>query len=124
MNIRLQDGLPFVEVTLEHHGQRLVLSQVLLDTGSAGSLLSADELLKINLSLEPHDLLRRIRGVGGSEFVFVKTLDHLSVGSLHAATLAVEVGALDYEFPLHGILGMDFLRQAKAIINLDALTLT
>jgi hypothetical protein len=124
MNIRLQDGLPFVEVTLDHQGQRLVLSQVLLDTGSAGSLLAADELLKINVSLEPHDPLRRIRGVGGSEFVFVKTLDCLTVGRLHAAAFAVEVGALDYGFPLHGILGMDFLRQAKAIINLDALTLT
>lgn len=124
MNIHLQDGLPFVEVTLDHQGHRLVLSRVLLDTGSAGSLLAADELLKINVSLEPHDPLRRIRGVGGSEFVFVKTLDHLSVGSLRAATFAVEVGALDYGFTLQGILGMDFLLHAKAIINLDALTLT
>ncbi len=77
MNLRLQDGLPFIEVTLDHHGQRLILPHVLLDTGSAGSLFAADELLKINVCLEPHDPLRRIRGVGGSEFVFVKTLDHL-----------------------------------------------
>jgi hypothetical protein len=124
MNIRLQDGLPFVEVTLNHQGQRLVLPDVLLDTGSAGSLLSADELLKINVSLEPHDPLRRIRGVGGSEFVFIKTLDRLTVGALSASAFAVEVGALDYGFPLHGILGMDFLRQTRAVINLDALTLT
>ena len=124
MNIHLQDGLPLVEVTLDHQGQRLVLSQVLLDTGSAGSLLAADELLKINVSLEPHDPLRRIRGVGGSEFVFVKTQDRLRVAQLHATTFAVEVGALDYGFTLQGILGMDFLLQAKAIINLDALTLT
>ena len=124
MNIRLRDGLPFIEVTLNHHGQRLVLPQVLLDTGSAGSLFAADELLKINVSLEPHDPLRRIRGVGGSEFVFIKTLDHLSVGLLHTATFAVEVGALDYGFTLQGILGMDFLLQTKATINLNALTLT
>ena len=124
MNLRLQDGLPFIEVTLNHHGQRLVLPHVLLDTGSAGSLFAADELLKINVCLEPYDLLRRIRGVGGSEFVFVKTLDDLSVGSLHAAHFAVEVGALDYGFTLQGILGMDFLLQAKATINLNSLTLT
>jgi len=124
MKIRLHDGLPFIELTVDHRGQRLVLSQVLLDTGSAGSLLSADELLTIHVSLEPHDPLRRIRGVGGSEFVFVKTLDRLTVDSLSVAAFAVEVGALDYGFPLDGILGMDFLRQAKAMINLDALTLT
>lgn len=124
MNIRLQDGLPFIELTVDHRGQRLVLSQVLLDTGSASSLLSADELLKISVSLESHDPLRRIRGVGGSEFVFVKTLDRLTVDSLFVTAFAVEVGALDYGFHLEGILGMDFLRQAKALINLDALTLT
>jgi hypothetical protein len=124
MNIRLQDGLPFVEVTLEHHGQSLILSEVLLDTGSAGSLLSADALLKINVSLEPLDPLRRIRGVGGSEFVFLKILDRLTVGALSASAVRVEVGALDYGFPLDGILGMDFLRQARAVINLDASTLT
>jgi len=123
MNIRLQDGLPFIEVIVEHQGQRLVLPQVLLDTGSAGSLLSADELLKINVCLEPQDVLRRVRGVGGSEFVFVKTLDRLTAGRLSTTAFAVEVGALDYGFPLHGILGMDFLRQTHAMINLDALTL-
>ena len=123
MNIRLQDGLPWIEVTLEHRGQCLVLPDVLLDTGSAGSVLSADQLLTINVSLEPLDPLRRIRGVGGSEFVFVKTLDRLTVGRLSVAAFAVEVGALDYGFSIDGILGMDFLRQAKALINLDALTL-
>ncbi|MCB1921297.1 MAG: clan AA aspartic protease [Candidatus Competibacteraceae bacterium] len=124
MNIRLRGGLPFVEVTLDHQGQRLVLPDVLLDTGSAGSLLSADELLKINVCLEPLDPLRRIRGVGGSEFVFIKTLDRLTAGALSASAFAVEVGALDYGFSLQGILGMDFLRHTKALINLDALTLT
>jgi predicted aspartyl protease len=124
MKIYLRDGLPFIEVTLHHQGQQILLPQVLLDTGSAGTLLAADELGKINVGLEPHDPLRRIRGVGGSEFVFVKTLDRLTVGSLHVAAFAVEVGALDYGFSLQGILGMDFLRQVNAIINLNSLTLT
>jgi len=35
-----------------------------------------------------------------------------------------EVNAYDYGFSLQGILGMDFLRHTKALINLDALTLT
>lgn len=74
MNLRLQDGLPFVEVTLDDQGQRLVLPEVLLDTGSTGSLFAADELLKIKVCLEPHDPLRRIRGVGGSEFGAYPTL--------------------------------------------------
>jgi len=43
---------------------------------------------------------------------------------LQDGLVEVEVGALDYGFTLQGILGLDFLLQAKAIINLDALTLT
>lgn len=38
MNIRLQDGLPFVELTVDHQGQRLVLSQVLLETAEPPEL--------------------------------------------------------------------------------------
>jgi hypothetical protein len=124
MKIHLRDNLPFVRVILNHQGQQLVLQHILLDTGSAGSLFSADELLKINVCLEPQDSLRQIRGVGGSEFVFVKTIDSLTVGKLHVEHLSVEVGALDYGFAIEGILGMNFLLQAKATINLAKLTLT
>ncbi len=123
MKIRVRDGLPFIDLHVTHRGQRLALPWVLLDTGSAGTVLAADELLTIDVCLEPDDPLRRIRGVGGSEFVFMKTLDELRVGALHAVHFAVEVGALDYGFSLQGILGMDFLRQINATIDLKTLTL-
>lgn len=124
MKIQLRDGLPFMTVTLIHQGQSLTLPDVLVDTGSASSLFSAEEMLKINLRLEPNDVLRRIRGIGGSEFVFVKSLDSLAVGRLHVDHFTVEVGAMDYGIAMTGILGMDFLLQAKVRINLNKLTLT
>ncbi len=55
MKIRLDNGLPFVEITIEQDGARLVLNQVLLDTGSAGCIFSADKLLEIGLAYEPGD---------------------------------------------------------------------
>ena len=82
MKIHLRDGLPFVTVTLIQQGRQLTLQHVLLDTGSAGSLFSADELLKINVRLELNDPLRRVRGVGGAEFVFIKSIESLAVGKL------------------------------------------
>lgn len=36
----------------------------------------------------------------------------------------VEIGAMDYDFNLDGIIGLDLLQQLKAIINLDELILT
>lgn len=36
----------------------------------------------------------------------------------------VEIGAMDYDFNLDGIIGLDLLQQLKAIINIDELILT
>ncbi len=124
MKIQLREGLPFVSVVLTHAGRQLTLQQVLLDTGSAGTLFAADQLLPLGLQLEPHDSIRRIYGVGGAEFVFVKHLDRLAVGKLQLDQVLIEVGALGYGLPLDGILGMDFLLRAGARINLAKLTLS
>jgi len=36
---------------------------------------------------------------------------------------SIEVGGMDYGFEMHGILGMDFLTQAGAMINLREMTI-
>lgn len=72
MKIELRYGLPFVNLTLRHQERDLELPDVLIDTGSAGTVFSADSLLAIGLEYEPEDPIQRIQGVGGSEFVFMK----------------------------------------------------
>lgn len=123
MKIRLQGGLLYVPVQLSFRGRELALDDVILDTGSAASVLSADAVLPTGLVPEPLDRLRRIRGVGGVEFVFTKRLDRLAIGELEASDFEVEVGALDYGFAVDGILGVDFLLQVSALIDLGALDL-
>lgn len=51
--------------------------------------------------------MRRIRGVGGTEFVFMKTIDRLSAGTLETDNFEIEIGAMDYGIELDGILGLD-----------------
>ena len=121
MNIQVRDGLPYVTVTLLYGGQQLDLANVLLDTGSAGTLLAADQVLAVGLQYEVDDPVQRIRGIGGAEFVFVKRIDHLSVGELQVSDFEVEVGALDYAFDIDGIVGTDFLLQVGAVIDLSRL---
>ena len=43
MMIRIQDGLPYVAMPLLYRNQQLELPNVLLDTGSAGTVFPADE---------------------------------------------------------------------------------
>ena len=121
MKIRLRDGLPHVTASLTYQGRRLSLKDVLLDTGSAGAIFSTDRVLAIGLTYEPDDTVHRIRGVGGTEFVFAKRVDRLSVGELQVNDFQIEVGAMDYGFDIDGIIGMDFLIQVGAIIDLATL---
>jgi len=121
IRIQVRDGLPYVTVTLHYRGQQMDLANVLLDTGSAGTLFAADQVLAVGLQYEANDLVQRIRGVGGAEFVFLKRLDHLSVGELQVSDFDIEIGAVDYGFAIDGIIGTDFLLQVGALIDLSRL---
>lgn len=64
-----------------------------------------------------------VRGVGGTEFVFTKVVDRLAAGEVVVDEVLIEVGALGYGFPADGILGLDYLLRAGAVLDLDRLEL-
>jgi hypothetical protein len=121
VKIRLEGGLLYVTADLIYKSLTLKLTEVILDTGSAATLFSVEEVSKLGLVPEPADPIRRVRGVGGSEFVFSKRLDKLSLGDLALEDFPVQIGAMDYGFPIQGLIGLDFLMQAGAVINLEKL---
>ncbi|ETJ38110.1 hypothetical protein Q604_UNBC07748G0001, partial [human gut metagenome] len=57
--------------------------------------------------------------VGGSEFVYKKTIDEIRLNDLCSRDVKVEIGIMDYGFDIDGIIGIDFLRQIGAIIDLE-----
>lgn len=118
MKIQLRNGLPYVSIKIVHHNYSIELSNVLLDTGSAGSIFSADKLQTIGIQYEPNDIVHRIRGVGGSEFVFTKQIERLALGNIYIDNFRIEIGAMDYGFEIDGIIGMDFLTRIEAVIDL------
>ena len=121
MRLSLQDNLPFTSVIIAYRGKRLEIQNVLIDTGSATTILSADIVQSIQIIPEPDDTLYTIRGVGGSEVVFSRKVDRIEIGERRLKNFEIEIGAMDYGFEINGILGMDFLTKAKAIINLHEL---
>jgi len=118
MKIRMHNGLPYVQVSLIHHNQHQTLDNIVLDTGSAGTVFSADAVLNIGLQLEFDDIVREVRGVGGTEFVFSKRIDSLSLGKFELKNFEIEIGAMDYGFVIDGIVGINFLHQVGAWIDL------
>lgn len=121
MNIRLVGSLPYVRASLTHKGKRLDLDHVVLDTGSGGSIFSADELERLGVVSEPEDRVYRVVGVGGKELVFSKRLEGVALGEMELRDFEVQIGAMNYGFPIQGIIGMDFLLQFQAVIDLGRL---
>ena len=50
-----------------------------------------------------------------------KRLDSLSLGDLTHEDFPVQIGAMDYGFPIQGLIGLDFLMKAGAVIDLARL---
>lgn len=115
--IIVRDRLPFVSVELTANGQRLQISNVLLDTGAAVSVFRTDDLSTIGIVPLPTDQIRFMSGVGGREAVIEKQTDTLTVGNLTISPFTIQLGIMDYGFAINGIIGMDFLATTRAIID-------
>ncbi|QTA83351.1 Aspartyl protease domain-containing protein [Desulfonema limicola] len=113
----------FASASLIYSDKQLVCKNVLVDTGSAGTVFSIDKLLEIGMKPEPEDVIRELRGVGGTEFVFVKKIDTLKLGDFKITDFEIEIGAMDYGMEIDGIIGLDFLLKVKAKIDLEQMEL-
>jgi hypothetical protein len=115
MNIRY--GLPFVELEVTFREKKLKLNNVLLDTGSAGTIFNANVVEEIGVVPEKNDIVDTIRGVGGVEYVYVKNFDLLQFGEISQNNFEVEIGNMDYGIEIDGILGFDFICSANLVID-------
>ncbi|MNC51360.1 hypothetical protein D3C75_1006490 [compost metagenome] len=111
MNITEMYGLPFVSIQIEFRGQKVNLPNVLLDTGSASTLLNAGVVREIGMVPEENDVVNIIRGVGGIEYVYTKLLDSITVDGALLHNFEIEIGNMDYGLELDGILGFNFMSQ-------------
>lgn len=118
--LTVRHSLPFVEVHAAYRGQTIAVRAVLVDTGSDSTCFEADLLRPLGLVPDPDDIIQVVHGVGGDETVYSGTLDSLSVGDLHVDGVQIDIGRMGYGFGIDGILGMDFLERAGAIIDLPA----
>jgi hypothetical protein len=119
IELRLLHDLPIVSVDIVYKGQTLYLERVLLDTGSAGTIFDADIVTEIGARPEGSDQTAILHGIGGTEIVFTKWFDSVSLGGASVSPCKIQIGAMDYGIEIQGILGFDFIRAAKLVIDTD-----
>lgn len=124
VKLNLKYGLPFCTIKISYKGKNMLIDNVLLDTGSGGSVFKMDIVEEIGVTIEDDDVIETISGVGGSEFVYKKVVDCISLGELELKNFKIEVGVMDYGFEINGILGMDFMKKVGAVINLNEMKVT
>ena len=117
-------GLPFCNINLSYNGKCILIDNVLLDTGSGGSVFKMDVVEAVGITIEDNDTIEAISGIGGSEFVYKKDVDSIVLGDLELDSFKIEVGVMDYGFEINGILGMDFMKKVGAVINLAEMKVT
>lgn len=119
VKLQLKYGLPFCSIKLIYKGNEIILDDVLIDTGSGGTVFKMDKVEEIGITIEDEDTIETISGIGGSEFVYKKYVDSISMGDLILCNFKVEIGVMDYGFDINGIVEMDFLKSVGAIIDLE-----
>ncbi|QTA89570.1 retropepsin-like aspartic protease [Desulfonema magnum] len=118
MNLIIQYNLPFISIQAGYRSLSIEISNILVDTGSATTILNADILSTIGVKPEADDTTAQIVGIGGEESVYNKVMEFIKVEDKVITDFKIDVGLLDYGFEINGILGMDFLMKASAIIDL------
>lgn len=123
--IKLVDkhGLPFISICVENNKDSITIENALIDTGSMSTIISADALYSLGIKAEPNDVLHAVSGVGGSEFVFEKTIEKLKIADTQVPNMKVQVGAMDYGFGIDAILGMDWVKLTKSVIDIKNMLL-
>lgn len=76
-----------------------------------GTLFKMDKVEEIDISIDMNDSIETIHGIGGSEFVYKKTIDEIRLENSHSRNVKVEIGIMDYGFDIDGIIGVDFFHR-------------
>lgn len=124
MKLYYDYGLPFAEIELFNADKSIKLSKVLIDTGSATTIISTETAISLGLGPQPDDELNLVRGVGGVESVYEKYVEAIVLDTATLKNFKIDVGAMQYGFEIDAIVGMDILGQAKVIVNFYEMTLT
>lgn len=120
MKIEMCEGLPLVSILLSYNAKTMQLNDVLLDTGCSTTIFDTDELEAIGLIIDrANGSPRRMYGVGGeSELCYEQIVSDLKINHHLFESFKLQLGITKETDGFNGILGIDFMIESGAIIDL------
>jgi hypothetical protein len=90
-----------------------------IDTGAAHTIIVSDVVDDIGIYFEIGDHINRSFGVGGTDYAFEKTIDHLEFGGFQMMNKPLDFGHIDWD--INGLIGLDILIPGQFVIDLEAM---
>lgn len=118
IKLRFQKYLLFCSLDLKINNQNLHLENVLIDTGSATTLINADYIL-----LDGNEKIKNAQGIGGYEKILVKNFETLKLNDIALNNICLSIGDMDYGIDIDLLIGLDILKILNANINVKNMTL-
>lgn len=118
IKLRYQNYLLFCSLDLKINSQNLHLQNVLIDTGSATTLINADYIL-----LDGNEKIKNAQGIGGYERILVKNFETLRLNDIMLENVSLSIGDMDYGIDIDLLIGLDILKILNANINIKNMIL-
>ncbi len=123
--LKFKNGLLYADITLVHENKNIFIVDVIIDTGASHSIVLPDFLYENDIGFDNSDKLVVMSGIGGAEASAVrKRIDSISIGNISLQDFIIDFGVVDPKDRINGLIGLDFLRAAKVIIDLDSMTVS
>lgn len=112
-------GLLFCELDCKLNNNCMHLNRVLIDTGSATTLINADHIL-----LDGSEIRNMAYGVGGYEEILTKQFETFEINNSRINNIDISIGDMDYGIDIDLLIGLDVLKALNANINIKEMTLS
>ncbi|NFR87133.1 MULTISPECIES: retropepsin-like aspartic protease [unclassified Clostridium] len=121
MNLRYENGLLFTNINIEYKGKKMLIENIVLDTGAAHTIIDPDIVTELGIKAEPSDNFITMYGIGGEHYAYRKNIDSISITNNKIENINIDFGIIDEDGFINGLLGLDVLVKLGVNINLKEL---
>ena len=117
--LQLKNGLLYTSIKLIHEGKDIVIEDVIIDTGAFHTIITTDFLDDMGAEFSNEDELIEASGYGGTTCYAVrKRIGSIVCNDIELKDFKIDFGEIDPNERVNGLLGIDFLKKARIVLDL------